>query len=405
VKNSLLLVCALVSAATGGAAEPAAATPKTPETSRLFRKFVEPTSGVVSYILETRVAENQQSLYFTQKSMTDDGRFIVVDLSGGSRGNKKSLGLVDLLADEIVPLEISGSIPFLDTQAARVYWFEPTGLYKLDLRTVPRQKQKLCDIPPQLKAEGQDVRSFATHVTLTADRRKVFMDARVDDRFIQGLLDIKTGQFEQWGEEPVCVNHGQINPTNDRLALCAHETRWTDSRNVEHRIQNVDGVYPRLLLVEPENKRRIIPPLNNYATHEHWAADGQGFYYCSSGPEYGVIYCDLASGQQRRAAPVHAAHATMTADRRYFTYDHSVGPWYRGCAWQVGFYNSVTKKEVFLYTVLPAFNTQQNPSKLHPDPHPQFVCGDRYIICTINHGDGRMDLSVTPVAPLVEKTQ
>jgi len=70
------------------------------------------------------------------------------------------------------------------------------------------------------------------------------MDARVDARFIQGLLDIKTGRFEKWGEESVCVNHGQINPVN-----------------------------------------------------------GQCFYYCSSGAEYGVISYDLATGLQRRGRP------------------------------------------------------------------------------------------------------
>ncbi|MDZ7617164.1 MAG: hypothetical protein U1E05_09180 [Patescibacteria group bacterium] len=387
------------------AAEQTESVPKTPETSKHFRKFVEPQSGVGSYILDTRIAENQQSLYFTQKSMTEDGRFIVFWVSGGPRGNSRSVALVDLLKDEVVPLEIRGSIPYLDTETAILYWFEPEGFFRMSLRAEPREREKLCDIPRELKAEGKEVRSFATHVTLTADRGKVFMDARVDDRFIQGMLDIETGRFEKWGEEAVCVNHGQIHPTNDRLALCAHETRWTDSQNVEHRIKKINGVYPRLLLVEPEGKRRVIPPVNNYATHEYWAADGKGFYYCSHGQEYGVIYYDLASGQQRRVAPVRAAHATMSADHRNFTYDYSVGPWYRGCSWQVGFYNSVSGKEVFIYSVLPAFNTKENPSKLHPDPHPQFVCGDQYIICTINHGDGRMDLSVTPVAQLIAKTQ
>jgi len=386
------------------AAEPAASTLKTPETSKHFRKHVDPQSGVVSYVLDTRIAEEQQSLYFTQKSMTEDGRFLVFWICGGPRRNNKSLALVDFLHDDVLSLEIRGSIPFLDTDTAILYWFEEDGFYRMNLRGTSRQKEKLCDIPQELKAEGKQIRSLAMHVTLTAARSKVFMDARVDDRFIQGMLDIQSGRFEKWGEESVCVNHGQVHPTNDRLALCAHETRWTDSHHVEHRIQNIDGVYPRLVLVEPEGQRRIIPPMNNYATHEYWAADGKGFYYCSSGRQYGVIYYDLASGKQSRVAPVRAAHATMTTDHRYFTYDHSVGPWYRGCSWQVGFYNSVTQKEVFLYSVLPAFNTKENPSTLHPDPHPQFVCGDKYIICTINHGDGRMDLSVTPVAPLIEKT-
>lgn len=401
---SLLLLLSFL-AMPCGAGEQATPGLKTPETSKHFRKYADPQSGVVSYILATRIAEEQQSLYFTQKSMTEDGRFLVFWICGGQRRNTKSIAMVDFLNDEVLSLEIRGSIPFLDTNTAILYWFETDGFYRMDLRAASREKEKLCDIPLELKAEGERVRSFATHVTLTADRSKVFMDARVDDRFIQGLLDIKSGRFEKWGEELVCVNHGQIHPTNDGLALCAHETRWTDSQNVEHRIQNVDGVYPRLLLVEPKGKRRIIPPMNNYATHEYWAADGKGFYYCSSGKEYGVVYYDLASGKQQRVAPVRAAHATMTTDHRYFTYDHSVGPWYRGCSWQVGFYDSLTQKELFLYSVLPAFNTKANPSKLHPDPHPQFVCGDKYIICTINHGDGRMDLSVTPVSPLREKTQ
>ena len=406
MKNLLLLsLFSSLLALPCSAAEHGSTVLKTPETSKLFRKFVEPRSGVVSYVLETRIAENQQSLYFTQKSMTEDGRFIVLYLSGGKRGNTKSFAMVDLLSDEILPLEISGGHPFLDTRTAILYWFEPSGLHKMNLRASPRQRVRLCDIPQQLKAEGESVRSLATHLTLTSDRSKVFMDARVDDRFIQGMLDIKTGQFEKWGEESVCVNHGQVNPVNDRLALCAHETRWTDSRNVQHRIQNIDGVYPRLLLVEPNSKRRIVPPMTNYATHEHWAADGKGFYYCTHRKEYGVYYYDLSSGRQQRVAPVHAAHATMSTDHRYFTYDYSVGPWYRGCSWQVGFYNAATRKEIFLYTVLPAFNSKENPSKLHPDPHPQFVCGDKYIICTINHGDGRMDLSTTPVSPLIEKTQ
>ncbi|MBI5819507.1 MAG: hypothetical protein HZA88_11025 [Verrucomicrobia bacterium] len=406
MKNCLLPLLLLpLLALSCNAAEQGSTALKTPATSKLFRKHVDPQSGVVSCILETRVAENQQSLYFTQKSMTEDGRFIVFNVSGGERGNQKSFAMIDFLKDEVRPLEISGSIPFLDTDTAMLYWFEPGGLYKMDLRAASRSPEKLCDIPPQIKAAGEKVQGYATHLTLTSDRSKVFMDTRVDDRFIQGMLDIKTGQFEKWGEESVCVNHGQLNPVNDRLALCAHETRWTDTRKVEHRIQNINGVYPRLLLVEPNDKRRIIPPMNNYATHEYWAADGKGFYYCSHGKEYGVIYYDLASSKQQRVAPIHAAHATMTRDRRYFTYDYSVGPWYRGCSWQVGFYNAETKKEVFLYSVLPAYNTKENPSKLHPDPHPQFVCGDKYIICTINHGDGRMDLSVTPVAPLVEKTR
>ena len=66
------------------------------KTSSLFRRHVEPSSGVVSYILDSRIAENQQSLYFTQQSMTDDGRFIVFDVSG-ARAWEQEVVCVDRL--------------------------------------------------------------------------------------------------------------------------------------------------------------------------------------------------------------------------------------------------------------------------------------------------------------------
>jgi hypothetical protein len=56
---------------------------KTPETSKHFRKYTDLVSGAVSYILETRIAENQQSFYFTHNSMTDDGRFLSFGMASG----------------------------------------------------------------------------------------------------------------------------------------------------------------------------------------------------------------------------------------------------------------------------------------------------------------------------------
>ena len=394
-RNSLLLLSGVAAAVGVTAAEM-----KTPETSALFRRHVEPSSGVVSYILDTRIAENQQSLYFTQQSMTDDGRFVVFDISGGERGNRKSLAVLDFLTDTLTPLEVSGSIPFLDPVTADLYWFQADGLYRMALRAETRKSEKLCEVPAALREAGSKIHRLVTHTSLTSDRKKVFLDARVDDRFIQGMLTIATGEFEKWGEADFHINHGQVNPANERMALCAYEIRWVDKHGVEHRIERINGVYPRLQLLEP-GKRRMIPPLSSYATHECWAPDGKGFYYCG----HGVVYHDLATDKAELLAPVKAAHATMTANRRYFTYDYSVGPWYRGCAWQVGFYDRETGKEVFIYESLPAFNSKEEPSKLHPDPHPQFVCKEKYIICTINHGDGRMDLSITPVAPLIDMTR
>ena len=49
---------------------------KTPETSRHFEEWTDPASGVVSYVLKTHVAQQQQTFYFTNRSMTKDGQFL-----------------------------------------------------------------------------------------------------------------------------------------------------------------------------------------------------------------------------------------------------------------------------------------------------------------------------------------
>lgn len=402
--KQFVLMLAAASVAAAVAAEPAPAQPelKTPETSKHFRKYVDPQTGVVSYLLNTRIAYNQQSIYFTQKSMTDDGRFIVFDISGGDRKNRKTLALFDFLKDELYPLEIAGGIPFIDVKTDQLYYVNKDGIFRRDLLVDPKVEIKLCPIPGELTSMGKKVHYYCTHLTLTADRSKAFLDSRVDDRFVQGTVDLKTGKYDQWSETDFVVNHGQLHPTNDRLAMCAWEVTWKDSAGVEHPIEKINGVYPRMWLFDADGKRQMIPAQEaNYATHEHWAEDGKGFYFCANG----IYYHDLATGKQTCMARVKAAHATMSADNNYLTHDASVGEWYRGCSWQVGFYNRLTDKGIFIYPVLPAFNTKEDPSKLHPDPHPQFVCNDRYIICTINGGNGAMDLSVTPVDQLIEKTK
>ena len=74
-KNALWAVAAALAVAPCGAAENNGL--KTPETSRLFVRHVDPSSGVESWLLKPGVFSfHQQGCYFTQKSMTDDGRFI-----------------------------------------------------------------------------------------------------------------------------------------------------------------------------------------------------------------------------------------------------------------------------------------------------------------------------------------
>jgi hypothetical protein len=364
-----------------------------PENSKGFRKYVEPSTGVVSYILdEAFPGYNHQSLYFTQKSMTDDGRFLVFNISGSKLKNHKHLAVYDFKLDKAFRISSSGRIPYLDVATSKLYYINERGVCCHDLVKSPEKAELITPLPEELKKLGK-VMWYCTHPTLTRDRKKMFLDIRVNTKlFVQGLLDLETGKFDKWGETDFYINHGQIHPFRDDLALCA----WEGLNG-----RTINGVYQRLWLLEPGGKKQMIPPvINNYATHEYWTEDGKGFYYCSRG----VHYHDLETGKQRTLVPMPAAHATITADNSYASFDCSVGTWYRGCAWSVGFYNMKTQKGFYFYPELAAYNTKEEQSKLHPDPHPQFVCRDKYIISTVNLGSGKMSLSITPVDQLIERT-
>ena len=68
------------------------------------------------------------------------------------------------------------------------------------------------------------------------------------------------------------------------------------------------------------------------------------------------------------------------------------------------FYNRETKRTVEVYSTRPELFPESRPSRLHPDPHPHFVCKGRYVVSTANNACGTMELLVTPVDQLVAQT-
>ena len=399
----------------------------TVEESPLFDRHVDARSGVVSYILKKNITGyfNQQSLYFTTKSMTDDGRFLVFNASSEDQNRRRAFcadlerGVVfPLTAESVVRdrqslMNKDGNGPWVDVATDRYYFIarSPDRVAFIDLRHPEAGTNTCCVIPKADVLEGFDEPHgyrYATHMTLTPDRRKAFFDARVWkwSKTYYGLLDLESGKWEKWGETDFNLNHGQLSPTDPDVAMCAHEIDWTDRDGVMHRIgratpENPDFVYPRLQICTREGRRVIPPDANNEAVHEGWYDDGKGIYYCSRG----VHDYDFATGVSRCICPASAAHATVTVDRKYVTFDHSSSvPSYRGNPWNVSFWNRDTERRVFIHENMPASATPERPSRLHPDPHPHFVMNGRYIVCTFIDGTRALHVSVTPVKPLVEMT-
>ena len=379
----------------------------TPETSKHFELFVDPVSGVKSYVLSTKVALQQQSFYFVNRAMDDAGRYLWFYCSNPP-AMYRTLGVVDFETDEVrcfPETEFIGG-PLVDTDTGDAIYGAHQGIYKKSPKA-GEPPLRLCPIPEELKKYGPPSR-IATHITATPDKSELFLDARSGDHFILGTLSLKNGRFRVWREYDYCRNHAQLNPANGDLVLYA-EDHWTDNAtNTRNVIRyNDKGEFMRLWTMTRDGAETMYPPLNGErATHEWWSRDGKILYYCKytrGEGNNGITGINLETGEHKVYAPVRAWHGFSSLHDDFFVYDEN-DVFYRGTPSRVGFYNAATGRQVYIVTQNPALAPRENPSPYHLDPHPQLVCDDRYMSFTIAQ-KGYTEVALTPVDQLLEATK
>ena len=395
--------------------------------SDFFTRVID-DSGVTSYLVRNEVLprsnnklwSNSQSVYFIGNEMTNDERFLIVmvtedEFSPSYHLPQRNARILDLQKRKIYNFYAdSGCYPWLDPETDQLYYCRWSGtsakLYRRDLLVDPSNEIYLTDFPQALLPTngGRALRRAISHLTLTSDRQSVFIDTWIDDDFYWGLLNLYTGAWDEWGHSTTSnVTHGQINPKHDDEALCAIDS-WKDSKGVQHNVgTDSNGYYRRMQFVKKGSMETIQPnPENNNATHEGWTADGDHVYFCSSG----INIRNIRTGEWRWVLKTKygtdaATHCNPSSDLKYWTFDDNSPDYYRGCRWKVNFYNDVTGKRLFIHSNLPAIATSSQPSQIHPDPHPHFVCNDKYIICSAAGNDKFLHLSITPVDQLITLTQ
>ena len=442
--------------------KPAATNPGFKFDTDYFESFTDPVSGVVSYRIKSTALgwDNSQSPYYNCPSMTDDERFIFFFVSANEwQGGYHSLQRYERSA-KILDLETrklytfyatDGCYPYLDRVNDQLYYCitntdrTSATFYRRDLLVDPGLEIALADFPQEIIPEGTHtpIRRVCSHITLTQDKTKVFLDSRVEDSFYQGLLDLYTGEWTEWSHNVNQLNltHGQLNPTRDDEALLAVDS-WDDKSGVHHSIiKDPDGefggvgTYPRIQVMKSDGSRRTIRPSDpwNYATHEAWHRDGEHIFWCSG------MRFDKTTGEPVTSGGVSTGgfHIRSVRDesdyhyykvarsthcflsRDWFTdpdrmfavhdddrpYGEYTTGYYRGGPWRVWFYNAKTQKDIAIYSALkPIALDPEKPSRLHPDPHPHFVAGDKYVVCTAYGDDGNMHFSITPVDQLISKS-
>lgn len=376
-----------------------------PEDSGLFSRWTNPSNGVVSLVLSTRIAPVQQSFYYTHPSFSDDGRFLWLRVGHPPRGGSHSvqtLAVADLLTGELrayPETQFPAESVMVDPRSAEVYWTNRFDVWKRgpfadDLAV------RVGGFPEEL-GEGR-LALLATHPTFSADRRSLNIDAR----FIRGdgspvcfigELPLDGSPFELWQKvEGRYFDHGLFSPVDRNLQLIAHEF-WQDAGRAGHAWDGCKPYHRIWLLRRGGEMEPLLKAPVSHSGHEWWSADGRRVYYVHYG--VGVKSVDLATREDAMVWPGHLSHAHCDRTGRYFVADRMDEPGNPDC--HVIFRDSVTGKTVGIVNRGPLAANLTRCTHLHP--HPQFCLGDRYICYTTTVHD-RVDVALAPVADLIART-
>lgn len=378
--------------------------------SKHFTKWTDSESGVVSYVLTSSHVPHTQSFYFTNRSITNDGRYMWVYCAfppAGDANYGRSLAVLDLETDTFTHFpetEFLDASPLIDLDDGTAYWCNKCGVYKRGPK--PENKtERVAPLPDFLRGKGTLSR-IATHMTFSPDKKKVCFDAEVGNHWVMGDLELESGTFTVWHEFDYARNHAQLNPVVPDLVLYA-EDMWSEKQDgTFHDITtDKDGKLARLWTLKKGAEPVYWPPLYTEARHEWWSADGKSIYYVDW--DYGAIKIDMETGARKVIDSNGTWHAHCTDDERYFVADENEidgKKWYRGCPSRVHFYNTETDTYINIVTENPALYTREEPCSYHIDPHPQFALGDTVVMYTATV-TGRVSAAVTDAKELIARTK
>lgn len=384
----------------------------TPETSRHFTKKVDPVTGMYYYVLSTRVAPIQQGFYFIN-SGADESRRYLWFYCAFPPAEGHCAGVVDFASDEVYCFrDTLGSGFMVDPLTGELYWGNSQGIYRRAPH--PDEKPQLVARMPEALKKMRPHSLGGTHLTFSPDRKELFVDVGTMKGSYIGTINVVTGEFTEWHHTVpgVNYNHGQYNPVDPDLGMCAHEMYFNEKLGKTVFPELIDGVYPRIELIHRDGTVDMIKPLNNFASHEFWAPNGKSLYYCSSNQDLGQNFLDGSEPRLVCHIPVPGGtgngvwHAHCTYDENYFIVDAAREPMWRGIASLIRFYNRKTDKICTLIDNNPVVEgwSRENQSIYHIDPHPRFIWNDEWVSFTTTVA-GTVDVGLAPVQQLIDATE
>lgn len=379
--------------------------------SKHFRKYVN-RNGIVSYVLQTHLTKYQLSMYYTNPSVTDDGRYIWFWLSD-SRGNF-TVALFDVEKDEVrqyKKMKIASSSSYVDVKTGEVYWVKPSsgqrfiGDFYDVLKRGPLPDDKIMRVAgiPHFVDDASGPRQVVTHLSPTADHSGFAFDSGnypTNNKTYVGVVPIDGQKPKLWAVLDRRYNHAQMHPVYNDVMLVAQDyfkdqTGQYGAPDIRIPIDN------RMWIVYADGTVNPVFPKPNNIYHEWWDASGNYLWYIDkSGNRGGKGVCrvaynykDRSFGEPELIWADALSHASSSKSGDYLVADHGYKQWEKTDSVRVSFFNMKTREEIDIVSKLSYSGIQNHP-------HPHFAMNDK-IICYTFSEPGANTFALTFTRPLI----
>jgi hypothetical protein len=361
-----------------------------------FTSWRDPQSGVETFILTERVAPVQQTFYYVNSGVTPDEKWLwFYTAFPPALGHR--LGCVSLDPEHPVirhfpaVAHTNNDLPLVSPGGDGVYfcagksvWFQP----------MEGEPKTICTLDPGF-VKNRPVRRLATHLTLSADGKRLLLDGMIGNHWFVAVADVLTGEIKVLHEFGRHYNHAQFSPLDPDLFLIAQDW-WFDAASgqyfsYDHRMWLMDTNGKRFEALRPADWNGH----NCEQSHEWWSPQGK---VCWVDYKLGAFECDLANREPVHVWKTPLCHAHSDTTARYWCADQSPYTWnLRPC--EVLFFDRQTERTQHIASALP--HPPYDRGTWHIDPHPRFTPRDTYISYTTTVR-GLVDVALAPVRSLTD---
>ena len=363
-----------------------------------FEEYVNPVSGVKSYLLKNKVASLQYNLYFTHMGgITYDEEYLWFKCVNWP-SPVPCIGVLSLNPDKPFIRCFHNSyyntgLPSVVPGTHNIIFGADSTVYQMDLEG---NLTKILEIDKSF-TNYRKIDRLSTHLSFNANGELILLDMRIGGKSYIATGNYNTGEIKHIHKFVRHYNHAQFSPTKPEIFLLDED--WErdpvsgERFDVDKRMWIMDIHGTRLEPIDPENWFRHN---NSIYCHDFWSQDG---WLCWPDMLESVYEYNIDTKEKNLVwrHPICHAH---TVDRKYWVGDASPYNWDVDCS--VIFFDRECGREFDIFTSLPK-PKYKSGGIYHNDPHPSFSKSGNYIVTMVTIDNGEIDIAITPTAPLIEQ--